>query len=54
MSQNKYMHPRNIYRTPPNFKELAISYPDFRKYAKQVTFRSKNNLVYTNVYRFLI
>lgn len=36
MSQNKYMHPRNIYRNRPNFKELAISYPEFRKFAKQV------------------
>ncbi|XP_069684190.1 U6 small nuclear RNA (adenine-(43)-N(6))-methyltransferase [Periplaneta americana] len=35
MSQNKYMHPRNIYKNPPNFKELAILYPEFRKYAKQ-------------------
>ncbi|PSN53309.1 hypothetical protein C0J52_04676 [Blattella germanica] len=35
MSQNKYMHHRNIYRNPPNFKELAITYPEFRKYAKQ-------------------
>lgn len=29
------MHPRNIYKHPPNFKELAISYPNFRKYVKQ-------------------
>ncbi|PNF30379.1 hypothetical protein B7P43_G13417 [Cryptotermes secundus] len=35
MSQNKYMHPRNIYKTRPNFKELATSYPEFRKFAKQ-------------------
>lgn len=36
MSQNKYMHPRNIYKNPPDFKQLAISYPEFRKFAKQV------------------
>lgn len=29
------MHPRNIYRKPPDFKELALVYPDFRKVAKQ-------------------
>lgn len=29
------MHPDNIYKTPPNFKELAINYPDFRKFVKQ-------------------
>lgn len=31
------MHPRNPYQTPPNFKELALKYPEFRKHAKQVT-----------------
>lgn len=30
------MHPRNIYKTPPNFKQLAIDYPDFRQHVKQV------------------
>ena len=30
------MHPRNIYKNPPNFKHLAISYPEFRKFTKQV------------------
>lgn len=35
MSMTKYMHPRNIYKIPPNFKQLAIDYPEFRKYAKQ-------------------
>ncbi|KAK6625390.1 hypothetical protein RUM43_005687 [Polyplax serrata] len=28
-------HPKNIYKTPPNFKQLAIQYPDFAKYIKQ-------------------
>ncbi|XP_071524224.1 RNA N(6)-adenosine-methyltransferase METTL16 isoform X1 [Panulirus ornatus] len=27
---NKFMHPRNPYRTPPSFKKLATKYPDFR------------------------
>lgn len=35
MAVRNYMHPRNIYRQPPNFKELAITYPEFRKYVKQ-------------------
>lgn len=35
MSFNKFMHPRNIYRNPPNFKELSIKYPEFRQYAVQ-------------------
>lgn len=29
---NKFMHPRNPYRTPPSFKQLAQLYPEFRKY----------------------
>lgn len=29
---NKYMHSRNLYRTPPSFKQLASLYPDFRKH----------------------
>ncbi|XP_023244769.1 U6 small nuclear RNA (adenine-(43)-N(6))-methyltransferase-like [Centruroides sculpturatus] len=35
MSFNKFMHPRNIYRNPPNFKELSIKYPEFRQFAIQ-------------------
>ncbi|XP_065208840.1 U6 small nuclear RNA (adenine-(43)-N(6))-methyltransferase [Planococcus citri] len=34
MSMNRFMHPRNLYKTPPNFKELAIKYPEFREYAR--------------------
>lgn len=30
MSLNKFMHPRNIYRTPPDFTQLALDYADFR------------------------
>ena len=31
MALNKYMHPRNPYKTKkPNFMELAIKYPEFR------------------------
>ncbi|XP_013772415.1 methyltransferase-like protein 16 [Limulus polyphemus] len=35
MSLNRFMHPRNIYRTPPDFKELAVTYPEFRRHVKQ-------------------
>ncbi|GLV35024.1 uncharacterized protein CBL_09504 [Carabus blaptoides fortunei] len=35
MSVNKFMHPRNIYKTPPNFKQMAIDYPEFRKHVTQ-------------------
>lgn len=44
MSMNKFMHSRNIYKTPPNFKELAISYPEFREYAQNVRFYSSLNV----------
>lgn len=36
MSVKKSMHPRNIYKKRPNFKQLAVDYPEFRKYAHQV------------------
>lgn len=47
MSVNKYMHPRNIYKTPPDFKKLALEFPEFRQFVKQelsgkVTFDFKN------------
>lgn len=35
MSVKKFMHPRNIYRKPPDFKDLALKYPEFRKFAHQ-------------------
>lgn len=35
MAMNKLMHPRNPYKKRPDFKQLAIDYPEFRKYAKQ-------------------
>ncbi|KAF5282425.1 hypothetical protein FQA39_LY17540 [Lamprigera yunnana] len=35
MSLNKYMHPRNIYKKRPNFKQLAIDYPEFRSHVTQ-------------------
>lgn len=36
MSLNKFMHPRNIYRTPPDFKQLAIEFAEFRNVSKMV------------------
>lgn len=35
MAMNKFMHPRNPYRKRPDFKKLAIEFPEFRKYAQQ-------------------
>ena len=46
------MHPRNIYKNPPNFKHLAISYPEFRKFTKQVI-DSKHKYVDNLLTRFL-
>ena len=31
MSLNPFLHPRNPYRTRPDFTQLAKKYPDFRK-----------------------
>lgn len=31
MSMNIYMHPRNIYKIPPDFTQLAVKYPEFRE-----------------------
>ncbi len=34
MALSNLMHPRNIYKNKrPNFKELAIKYPEFREHA---------------------
>ena len=36
MALNKFMHPRNHYKEKkPDFKALAVKYPEFRKYATQ-------------------
>lgn len=35
MALNKWIHPRNPYKTPPDFKQLAIKYPEFRKFVTQ-------------------
>lgn len=38
MALNKFMHPRNIYKEKkPNFRELAVKYPEFRRHASQET-----------------
>lgn len=31
------MHPRNIFKQPPDYTELAIKYPDFRKVCRLVS-----------------
>jgi hypothetical protein len=35
MAFNKWMHVDNPYRKPPDFKALAIKYPEFRKHITQ-------------------
>lgn len=30
MAMNSFMHPRNPYRNPPDFTQLAIAYPEIR------------------------
>ncbi|XP_034832389.1 U6 small nuclear RNA (adenine-(43)-N(6))-methyltransferase [Maniola hyperantus] len=34
MALNKFMHPRNIYKTPPDFAKLAKTYEEFSDIAK--------------------
>lgn len=34
MALNKYMHPRNKYKKPPNFSDMALKYPEFLKISK--------------------
>ncbi|KYN21317.1 Putative methyltransferase METT10D [Trachymyrmex cornetzi] len=33
MSVKQYMHPRNKYKRPPDYKQLAVLYPEFREIA---------------------
>lgn len=37
MKNKRLMHPRNIFRTPPDYTALAIKYKDFRKVCKLVS-----------------
>eukprot|EP00088_Acartia_fossae_P049221 TRINITY_DN5410_c0_g1_i17.p1 TRINITY_DN5410_c0_g1~~TRINITY_DN5410_c0_g1_i17.p1 ORF type:complete len:526 (-),score=101.23 TRINITY_DN5410_c0_g1_i17:137-1714(-) len=32
MSLNKFMHEENVFKKPPDFKDLALRYPEFRKH----------------------
>lgn len=34
MSLNNFMHSRNIYRTKPNFAEMAKTYPSFARFVR--------------------
>ncbi|KAJ0176572.1 hypothetical protein K1T71_007751 [Dendrolimus kikuchii] len=51
MSMNKYMHPRNIYKIPPDFSKLVKLYNDFATVAKtglsgkvSIDFKNPNSL----------
>lgn len=37
MSMNKFMHSRNIYKTPINFNQLAVEFDEIRKASKIVS-----------------
>lgn len=50
MALNNFMHPRNIYKTPPDFGKLAKTYPEFFSICKMVGnmfFYSSLRLLYT-------
>lgn len=51
MSLNKYMHPRNpFFKHPPDFAQLADTYPEFAKYCQtsQDTDKKTANLDFKN------
>lgn len=33
MNVKRYIHPRNKYKKPPDYKQLAVLYPEFREIA---------------------
>ncbi|XP_063383902.1 U6 small nuclear RNA (adenine-(43)-N(6))-methyltransferase [Cydia fagiglandana] len=35
MAMNKYMHPRNIYKNPPDFAKLSKDFPEFANISKR-------------------
>lgn len=38
MSVKRYIHPRNKYKRPPDYKQLAVMYPEFREIAIMVRY----------------
>lgn len=36
MAMNKFMHPKNMYKVPPDFTELALEFPEFQIISKIV------------------
>lgn len=48
-NKNRYMHPRNIYRKPPDFTDLAKNYPEFAAVVQKVStyvFPKKSKLIF--------
>ena len=43
MALNKFMHPDNPFRVPPDFKALALKYPEFMKHITQGILTFGNN-----------
>lgn len=35
MSLNRWMHPRNVFKTKPDFKALAVEFPEFEPFLKR-------------------
>lgn len=59
MALNKKMHPRNPYKKPPSFKELALKNDEFRQHAKieisgKVTIDFKNGAALRALTRALL
>lgn len=40
MAMNKFMHPKNMYKVPPDFTKLALEFPEFKIISKIVCFPS--------------
>lgn len=47
MAMNKFMHPKNMYKIPPDFTALALDYPEFKNISKIVGFfHTIHNFIY--------
>lgn len=49
---NQFMHPRNKYRIPSNFTDLAIEYPEFREISNLVNIYTEIVFTISSLRRF--
>lgn len=49
MAFNNQMHERNIYKNPPDFIQIAMDYPEFRKYAVSDSKNKRVRVDFTNM-----